>query len=68
MEASMKVLMTIIAVLALIFLIYTIIKDGHEHPFCPKCGNSLRCRRNRSGRIICKKHGDVTDKNIITGI
>jgi hypothetical protein len=65
-EIKMETFMRIITALAFFFLIYVVYKDGYEHPFCPKCGNSLRCRRNKSGRIICKNHGDVTDEDIIT--
>lgn len=68
MEALMKALMMIITVAAFFFLLYFVYRDGYEHPFCPKCGHSLCCKRNESGEIICDIHKNVTNENIITRI
>ena len=47
----------VVIFLGVLSLIYIIWK---ANPFCPKCKNNLKCRRNKEGRAICEEHGDVT--------
>lgn len=63
-----KVVILMFLVLAVIFLIYSFVKDLYKYPLCPKCKDNLYCERNEAGRAICKIHGDVTDCDLISNL
>jgi hypothetical protein len=65
MAIIVKIAVVIFIISEGILLAYICVKDNYKYPLCPKCGNSLYCKRNEAGRAICQIHGDVTDCDLI---
>ena len=51
--------------MVLILYLYLCCKYLYNHPICPKCEDGLSCERDKSGKIICQIHGDVTGRDLI---
>jgi len=63
----MKALAIVILSIGLVIYLCLFSKYFYNHPICPKCEDGLPCKRDKSGKIICQIHGDVTDCDLIEG-
>jgi len=61
----MKALTIVISSIGIVLYLCLCGKYLYDHPICPKCKDGLPCERDKSGKIICQIHGDVTGCDLI---